>query len=74
MAKRPWYRRMYVVMLRRMEETSTTRGLIGAAILIGGWSVDPSRIDAWTTLAVFVSAILKLALPDKWTKDDADSA
>lgn len=54
--------------LARAQETSTVRGLAGAAVLLIGWQVDPARLDAWTTLAVFLSALLKVLLPDRWNE------
>lgn len=65
------FKKIWRFLVNRFEETSTVRGLLAAGVLLGGYTAEPARLDAWTTLAVFISALLKVVLPDKWGKADA---
>lgn len=65
-------KKLWRFLLARFQETSTVRGLVGAGVLLVGYQVEPSRLDAWTTLAVFVSALLKVILPDRWNETNAN--
>lgn len=61
-------------LLNMLNETSTCRGLIVMIILVGGYAVDPAKIDVYTTAAVAAGGLLKVILPDYWSKTAAAAA
>jgi len=48
----------------RLDESSTIRGVVVLAIMVGGLAVSPENIDSITAVAVAVGAALKAILPD----------
>lgn len=51
-------------LLDRMDESSTIRGVVVLAIMVGGYAVSPENIDSITAVAVAVGAALKAVFPD----------
>lgn len=48
-----------------LTETSTVRGLVGFALLVGGVSLAPEQKEAVITAVVAVDQVIKVFLPDR---------
>jgi len=63
------WQRLVAFILARLTESSTIQGLAAIATLATGVVVDGTNLAAWVAIAAGVSAILKIFLPDNWTKE-----
>lgn len=58
-------KRAITLIVNRLGESSTIQGLSAVATLAGGVAYDDTKMVAWTAIAAFVSAMLKILLPDR---------
>ena len=59
---------MIAYLIDRLSEPSTLRGFIQALIIGLGATVPEASLEMVVTIAVSISAIMKVMLPDNWRK------
>ena len=63
------WRKLVAFVLARLSESSTIQGIAAVLTLGTGIAIDDGKLAGWVALAAFVSAMLKIFLPDRWTKE-----
>lgn len=66
--KQRW-QRLVAFIIARLGESSTIQGLAAVLTLCCGYALAPEQIGAIAAIAAAVSAVLKIMLPDNWTKE-----